>query len=65
MSGMGKDSTLWQIVLTKYPRTAAERKCINERKMMDRIREKYYNQLYDKQREIEILGELGTAKADH
>jgi phage pi2 protein 07 len=65
MNGMERDSTIWQIVLTKYPRTAAERKCINERKMMDRLRERYYNQLYDGKREIEILGELGKAKADN
>jgi len=65
MRPMERDSTLWQIVLTKYPRTAAERKCINERKMMDRLREKYYNQLYDGKGKIEILGKLGEAEADH
>ena len=65
MKLMEKDSTIWQIVLTKYPRTAAERKCINERKMMDSLRERFYNELYDRQREVTILAELGEAKADH
>ena len=65
MRHMERDSTLWQIVLIRYPRTAAERKCINERKMMDRLRERYYSELYDRQREITILAELGEAKADH
>jgi hypothetical protein len=32
---------------------------------MDKLRERYYNQLYDGKRENEILGGMGTAKADN
>jgi hypothetical protein len=65
MKPMGKDSILWQIVLTKYPKTVAEFKCKNEKKMMDLLRERYYNQLYDRKRENEILGSMGAAEADN
>jgi hypothetical protein len=45
MRPMERDNTLWQIVLTKYPKTVAEFRCKNEKKMMDLLRERYYNQL--------------------
>jgi hypothetical protein len=65
MKPMERDSTIWAIVLTKYPKTVAEYRCKNERKMMDALRERFYNQLYDSKRENEILGSMGEAKADH
>ena len=50
MRPMERDSTLWAIVLTKYPKTVAEIRCKNEKKMMDLLRERFYNRLIEEKK---------------
>lgn len=66
MRNTERDSTLWQIVLTRFPKWEKERTCKMERTMRDAARESYYNRLVNERKAAqELLVSVGEAKADH
>jgi hypothetical protein len=53
---------IWAEVLMKYPKLPSERTCINEKRMMDRLRQAYYEKLLnDTKAETRILHQDGEA----
>lgn len=54
---------IWTIVIAKYPKTQSERTCINEKRMMDIVREGYRKRLENEWKAKEgILEESGDTK---
>ena len=55
---------LWAMVLDKYPRLPSERTCIVEKRMMDGLRQSYYERLKNERKATQgILQEDRTAES--